>query len=368
MNFPQAPIITSIASHRIHDKVDFGLDIFRLVAFVFIAFTVAAVVEAQQPVAAGPAAKDGGIAVPIAKSVQPLPARELAEGVLTIIPPSQHADDTAIGPMNLDFVEKHPELEWNGPGFPKSEPNFASRSETLLDMSRDVTLRHPIWALEFAFKPLRTIEADVPQASGKMRRKLVWYLIYRIRYLGGDLEPNLTTDPSGIAVPEKPKPVIFKSVRFLPRFTLEDTQANIVRDSQVLSTVIPQIAAKERVGKPVLDSFQISRTEILPSTSDRDNPIWGIATWTDIDPSADFLTVQVKGLTNAYRVKLETTGKKLYLRKSLDLHFWRPGDSLSQAQDQVRLGVPAFLDANEQAYALKQFGIEKRLDYQWVYR
>ncbi len=311
---------------------------------------------------------ESGISVPVARNVPMLPARELAEGVLTVIPPSQNANDTAIGPLSLDYVAKHPELEWSGPGFPKSEPNFASRSETLLEMGRDVTLRHPIWGLEFAFKPLRTIEADVPMASGKMQRKLVWYLVYRVRYIGGDLLPSLTVSEDGESVPEPPKPVIFNSVRFLPRFTLTDTQANVVRDSQILSTVIPQIAAKERIGKPVLDTFQISRTEILPSNGDKDNPVWGIATWTDVDGRADFLTVQVKGLTNAYQVKVDSAGNNVYKRKTLELHFWRPGDSLSQTQDRVRLGVPAFLDSSEQQYVLKQFGLEKRLDYQWVYR
>jgi len=326
------------------------------------------IASAQEPEQRVRGVTESGVSVPVARSVPMLPARELAEGVLTVIPPSQNADDTAIGPLSLDYVAKHPELEWSGPGFPKSEPNFASRSETLLEMGRDVTLRHPIWGLEFAFKPLRTIDADVPLASGKMQRKLVWYLIYRVRYIGGDLLPNLTISEDGESIPESPKPVIFNSVRFLPRFTLTDTQADVVRDSQILSTVIPQIAAKERIGKPILDTFQISRTELLPSNGDKDNPVWGIATWTEVDGRADFLTVQVKGLTNAYQVKIDSTGKNIYKRKTLDLHFWRPGDSLSQTQDRVRLGVPAFLDSSEQEYVLKQFGLEKRLDYQWVYR
>ena len=126
------------------------------------------IASAQEPEQRVRGVTESGVSVPVARSVPMLPARELAEGVLTVIPPSQNADDTAIGPLSLDYVAKHPELEWAGPGFPKSEPNFASRSETLLEMGRDVTLRHPIWGLEFAFKPLRTIDADVPLASGKM--------------------------------------------------------------------------------------------------------------------------------------------------------------------------------------------------------
>ncbi len=88
----------------------------------------------------------------------------------------------------------------------------------------------------------------------------------------------------------------------------------------------------------------------------------------DIDPTTNFFTVQVKGLTNAYRVKEDTKGNKIYQRKTLQIQFWRPGDSIAQTEDRVRLGVPAFLDPEQQKYVLDQFKVEKRLDYQWIYR
>ncbi len=137
--------------------------------------------------------------------------RDLAPGVLTIIHPDQNAEDTAIGPADLDFVAKHPELAWSAPEFEKGGPNFASPSETLLEMGKKVTLRHPIWALEFSFKPVRMIEADVPNKSGMMDRKLVWYMVYRLRYIGGDLLPDLD---QVVMVPELRK---LRSREFSPR-------------------------------------------------------------------------------------------------------------------------------------------------------
>jgi hypothetical protein len=116
-----------------------------------------------------------------------LGARKLASGVLTVVRPAQDAKDTALGPFDLDLVAKHPELEWTAPDFPDGQPNFASPAETLLSQSRDVTFRHPVWGLEFAFKPARLIDVDIPSASGKMERKTVWYLLYRVRYTGDDL-------------------------------------------------------------------------------------------------------------------------------------------------------------------------------------
>jgi hypothetical protein len=310
----------------------------------------------------------GGLNVPASEIPQALPSRDLAPGVLTVVAPDQNAEDTAIGPLDLDFVRKHPELAWSAPDFEGGSPNFASPSETLIEMGRNVTLRHPIWALEFSFKPMRTIEVTIPQKSGVIQKKLVWYLIYRLRYVGGDLLPELDENQKEAGVPVAPKQVVFKSVRFLPRFVMINTQTGAEQDSRILSSALPRIAERERIGKPILDTFQIARRDISPSLNDEDKSIWGVATWTDVDPRTDFFIVQVKGLTNAYRLKMDEAGNRTFQRKTLQLHFWRPGDTIAESEDRIRLGVPAFLDNSAQIHILKQFGLEKRLDYQWIYR
>lgn len=297
-----------------------------------------------------------------------LEARKLAEGVLTVVDPDQNADDTSIGPFDLDFVNENPDLEWAAPAFPAGQPNFASRSETLLEMGRDVTLRHPVWGLEFAFKPMRLIEAPVPVSGGQSETKVAWYLVYRVTYVGGDLMPDVESDAAGTGVPRAPKSVVFPSVRFLPRFILTDTQTKKEYESKILSSVIPAIASRERVGKPLLDTFQMSRVAIQPSLGDENKSHWGVATWTDVDPKTDYFTVHVKGLTNAYRIRYDSAGKKLIERKTLQLHFWRPGDTIAQTQDRILLGVPAFSDPLDQRRVLEQFGLQERLDYQWIYR
>ena len=309
-----------------------------------------------------------GLNVPASSDPQPLSPRELAPGVLTIVAPDQNAEDTAIGPLDLDYVKKHPELVWAGPDFEGGSPNFASPSETLIEMGRGVTLRHPVWALEFSFKPIRTIEAAVTGKNGVTQKKLVWYLIYRLRYVGGDLQPEMDENQKEAMVPKAPQQVVFKSVRFLPRFIMINTQTGTEQDSRILSSVVPAIAQRERIGKPILDTFQMARREILPSLDDEDRSVWGIATWTDVDPRTDFFIVQVKGLTNAYRLKLDDQGNRIFQRKTLQIHFWRPGDTIAESEDRIRLGVPAFIDNSTQIHILKQFGLEKRLDYQWIYR
>lgn len=290
-----------------------------------------------------------------------LPPRKLAEGVLTIVPPNPQPEETALGPVDLDLVKAHPELAWTAPTFPDNSPFYSSSAETLLEKSKGVVLRHPVFALEFAFKPMRMISVEVNGES-----KLVWYLLYRIRYLGNDIHPTVIEGEDGIGVPEEPKRKVSESVLFLPRFTLMATQSQRMIPEQVIPAAKDAIAARERVGKPLLDSIEIMRK--IPKSADGiEHEFWGIATWMNVDPSTDFFAVHVEGLTNAYRIVEGPNGKK-FEKKVLQVHFWRPGDSIDPTLDVIRLGVPAFEDQERVQYALKQFGLEQRLDYKWIYR
>ncbi len=142
------------------------------------------------------------------------PARRLAEGVLTTIAPNPQPEETSLGPIDLDLVKNHPELAWSAPDFPDNAPFFSSKAETLLEKSRGVVLRHPVFALEFSFKPMRMIQVDSLEGTNK----IVWYLIYRVRYLGNDLHPNLSENLDGIPVPDEPVRKVADSVVFVPVF------------------------------------------------------------------------------------------------------------------------------------------------------
>ena len=37
---------------------------------------------------------------------------------------------------------------------------------------------------------MRMVYVDIPQPNGKMQRKLVWYMVYRVRNLGGHIKPR----------------------------------------------------------------------------------------------------------------------------------------------------------------------------------
>lgn len=284
--------------------------------------------------------------------------RQLAPDALEVIEPAMEYGETFQGPVDLPLVVNHPELEW--------DPNYFAKSETLFEMAQQVIFRGDVYCLKFEFKPVRMIEVDVNTPDG-LQRKNVWYLLYRVSYVGGDLRPVAEPDAYDNQVFATPQAVSSKWVRFMPIFRLQAMGLN----QEYLDQVIPEarrlIAAKERVGKQIYDSLSIQRVKIELSTEATDNQVWGVATWVDVDPRTDFFAVQVQGLTNAQRLKLEGDQLK-YLQKTLVLHFSRPGDTINELEDRIRYGIPALENPARQQYVLRQFGIEERLDHHWIYR
>lgn len=284
--------------------------------------------------------------------------RKLAPDALVVIAPSVEPGETFQGPVDLPFVVTNPELKWT--------PSYLAENETLLEMGTQVVFRGPVRGFEFSFKPVRMIELDIQTRSG-VQRKLVWYLIYRIRDVGAELQPG--------DQPDYPQPTIPGHDKFFPTFTLVSKGLDKTYLDQVIPSAIPLIAAKERVAKSansdelaeLLDSIRIQTVKIEKTTPTSDNAVWGIATWTDIDPRTDFFSVEVRGLTNAQQLQLQ--GDEIVTQqKTLVLHFSRPGDTVGEIEDRIRYGIPALADIERQWHVLSRFGVQERLDYMWIYR
>ncbi len=283
--------------------------------------------------------------------------RKLAPGVLVTIAPGHEVGDTHQGPIDLPFVSSNPELAW--------QPNTAPLSETLIEKGKRVTFRGDVYCLEFSFKPVRMISVEVPTPQG-YRQKTVWYLLYRVKYVGGDYEPVIEANRFNNEVYTQ-RPVSSDWVRFMPKFSLRAKGVNKEYLDQILPAAMEPIAKRERVGSKLYDSVSIQKLKIERSSEGKDVAVWGVATWTDVDPRTDFFAVEVTGLTNAQRIK--QNGSELdFQQKTLVLHFSRPGDSIDELSDEIRYGVPAIDDNERQQYVLDSFGIEKRLDHIWVYR
>lgn len=292
---------------------------------------------------------------------------QFAAGVVTVIPPAPDPKETFDGPLTLQsMIDAHPEISWAATGnHPDGKPHFDPRSRTLEEMLKQVIYRREIFCFEISFKPLRQIYLDIPRPDGKMQRKLVQYMVYRVRYLGGDMRP--AADNLDEPIFKRIESVSYPSRRFFPMFVLEDRETGQQYIDEILPTAVNRIAIREQITAPLHNSVDISRIKI-PRTEDSEAPgVWGVATWVDVDPNIDYISVNVFGLTNAFEQDGEGVDAP-YRRKALMLNFYRPGDAMDQISDRVRFGVPAYDDAEEQAYVLKKYGLDKRLDYRWVFR
>ncbi len=178
-------------------------------------------------------------------------SRQYAPGVLTVIPPDPQYEETYSGPLELVEIAKGlPDTNW--------EPNYAAKSQTVFEKSKLVVLRREVWSFEFAFKPLRMIYVDVPQASGKMQRKLIWYLVYRVRYLGGDLTPEPSTDEWG-RITFTDSPVAREGRYFFPQFLLESHDFSKTYQDRIIPAAKQPIQDREVRGAELLNSVEISR-------------------------------------------------------------------------------------------------------------
>jgi hypothetical protein len=282
-----------------------------------------------------------------------VPPRQFAPGVVTTIPPDFQPADT-VSTHDIVEIRANKALQW------KPELVFPV-SRTLYGMSSDVKFRRDVYCLEFSFKPLRMIDVN---------GKPVWYLVYRVRNTGQVLKPVVGEDGVYTAQLAPGGPL-----RFMPQFILEsnDRQPNGERVNKsyldrVMPAAVAAIRARELPGQELLNSVEMAERPI-PVSGRADKGVWGVATWTDIDPRMDFFSVYVGGLTNAYQWEDVAgaykagdppgTGRR-FARKMLRLNFWRPGDENLLDEREIRYGAPIgksnLYDATD--------GVA----YAWVYR
>ena len=323
-----------------------------------------------------------GIALPVGTTChrahgQERKIRKLAPGVETRVPLKRAAEETNAEHDLIEVIVGHPELDWS--------PQEFESSSTLYKKAEQILFHRGVWQFEFVHKPLRMVEVDIPQPNGKMHRKKIWYLMYRIVNPGQHLTPVLGENkrlPSGDVLHKEQYDKIeavdrseqmLASIgphRFVPTFllrTFDNAELKIDdKTVQYMDQIIP--AARQRIYErerppcsfgEFYDSSQISAEPIPVSTDQKEISRWGVATWMDIDPEIDYLTIQIMGLTNAYRwVDPEGVFKqgdvpgsgREFKFKTLQLNFHRPGDALDEREDEIRQGV------------------EGHPKYQWLYR
>lgn len=350
-----------------------------LLSVLFVTHDVLAQDPQPAPAANPPAANPPAAAPPPAARPPAAPAaarpRVLAPGALTVIPPEIKEDETFNGPAPLPEITRGiAGLAWT--------PGTLPKSDTLLEQANAVTLHHPVWCLEFSFKPLRMVHVDVPQSTGKMQRRLIWYLIYRVRNVGATLQPVPEKTPYGKTLYPKIDKVAQPTIRFFPHIVLEASVRQLNGTYQrksyldrLIPVAIAPIQEREKLPK-ILNSVEMTQYPIPLSEERIDRGVWGVATWESVDPTTDFVAVYVKGLSNAYKVRdlgtYDPAGPpangRLFGSKVLQINFWRPSDQFFEHEQEVRYGIPIVSEPAEQAQILSHYGLQERVAYRWLYR
>ncbi len=154
-----------------------------------------------------------------------------------------------------------------------------------------------LWVLEVRFKPLRLITLNLTDPkTGKKTKQLVWYLLYRAvnRPLPTKGDPN-GVDPQNPFDPSPGKPL------FAPEFTLvaNDNDGQEIYSDNILPEAQAAIAIRERLPQ-LKNSVQVVGP--IPEAAKQDNaPVYGVVTWTGVDPRTDFVTIYISGFSNGYR-------------------------------------------------------------------
>lgn len=259
------------------------------------------------------------------------------------------------------------------------DPKTGIKADTLLEKAKQVQFARTLWQLEFAFKPMRMIDVDLPQPSGKMQRKRLWYMVYRVTNRGNYLVAEAKPQDAGTSyVPKISNELPPKSppIRFFPHFVIKAAE----QGKEYLDRDIPaaQKAIEKREtrggGTKLYSATEISAIDLPISTPDEDRSVWGYVTWEDVDPKIDAFSVLVTGLTNAYRISDKETesgeigASRKISPRILQVNFWRPSDAKGGDESEFRVGVQIDSDPKHQAEILKRYGVDKRLETLWIYR
>ncbi len=253
--------------------------------------------------------------------------RRLAPGVLIRIPPDVQVWETHTRQDIVELVSIDPQLEW----------------------ARNVDFRRDVYCLEFEFKLPRLLTVDIPQPSGRMQQKCIWYMVYRVTNRGGALRP-VPEDDGTYRVESVDVPVLF-----IPTFYLEGKAASGEKryPDRVIPLAKPIIQAREDCAIQFFDSTETARTLQVGQS------VWGVAMWEDVDPTINYFSIIVAGLSNAYKWTDPPGAYKpgdpigqgrVFQRKMLKLNFWRPGDEFIVKEAYIRFGQPG------------------AVDYEWIYR
>ena len=203
-------------------------------------------------------------------------------------------------------------------GFEVSAPAFPTGIERQ---------RQPdLWMLDVEFKPMRMRYVDVTNpVTGRKERKQIWYLVYRAynRPIRGAGTTDDTQPVNDLDTPLT-RPL------FQPRLTVVtyDERGNEIPNQTVKDQPWPEAVqqlspVENRRDVKIVGSVDLIQE--LPEASDEAKPLYGVAVFPEVDPETDYFKVILSGFTNAYELRAEEDGTRVW-RKALVQRFTRRGD------------------------------------------
>jgi len=194
--------------------------------------------------------------------------------------------------------------------------------------------RGGVWTLHFAYLPPRIATVKVP---GKGERT-VWYMVYYVYNKTGKprtIVPEfelVTKDTDGIAATflDEPEPAVVEALK-----KIEDPTGELKLQT----------------------SISISKSPI-PETADYLTPpavraVHGVAIWLNVPekaPNVNNFSIYVSGLTDGLSTKETDTGKLIVSKKTLQLDFRRPTDSVKSKPTDIKINDNAGLGSERWDY------------------
>jgi hypothetical protein len=225
-------------------------------------------------------------------------------------PPPEPIQEVTLGPM----LKTHP-VRRTGQGYVDGVNGKAVFNERWIDASVLPRDKQGIWVLNFAYKPLRITQVDLPYKG----RRDIHYLYYQV-------------------INKTDKPVLF-----IPQFTLITDTGKRYEDA-----VLPQAVKKIQMREdPDIEDLYgaVDVMGMVPPSSKQgiDDAVFGVAVWEGVDPKADRLQIFVRGLSNGQRADPSPDGEKPVVRhKALQLDFIRRGDHIDLKEREITLGEPPY--------------------------
>jgi hypothetical protein len=219
-------------------------------------------------------------------------------------------------------------------------PKYSEVRIAAVATGEELSAQPDLWVMDVYFKPMRQVVIELTDPkTGQKQSKYVWYVVYRA--VNRPLPQIVQNNPP---VNELDPPVL--PPKFVPAFTLmtTDTEEPKLYDDKVLPEAMAVIARRERL--PLRNSVTAVGTVASPAEPGAPNQqvIYGVATFTDIDPEADRYTVFMTGFSNGVRKVPGTEGTSSVQNKTIVTKYWRPGDQFNQREPEIRLdGDPQWI-------------------------